>query len=98
MPLRTVRATRYVTPLREGGSMPAVIEADDDGMYVLKFRGAGRAEAMTRPQNAHSDAAGSNATRQFGQRGRGGVTGVGVTSASGSEPATPTKSIRDSPH
>ncbi|HSX64143.1 MAG TPA: HipA family kinase [Pseudoxanthomonas sp.] len=39
---RTVSATRYVTPLREGGSMPAVIEADDDGMYVLKFRGAGQ--------------------------------------------------------
>jgi HipA-like protein len=39
--LRTVRATRYVTPLREGGSLPAIIEADDDGMYVLKFRGAG---------------------------------------------------------
>lgn len=42
MPLRTVTATRYVTPLREGGSLPAVIEADDDGMYVLKFRGAGQ--------------------------------------------------------
>jgi len=42
MPLRTVSATRYVTPLREGGSLPAVIEADDDGMYVLKFRGAGQ--------------------------------------------------------
>jgi hypothetical protein len=41
MPLRTVSATRYVTPLREGGSLPAIIEADDDGMYVLKFRGAG---------------------------------------------------------
>jgi hypothetical protein len=40
--LRTVTATRYVTPLREGGSLPAVIEADDDGMYVLKFRGAGQ--------------------------------------------------------
>ncbi|HRN61645.1 MAG TPA: aminotransferase class I and II [Luteimonas sp.] len=40
--LRTVTATRYVTPLREGGSMPAVVEADDDGMYVLKFRGAGQ--------------------------------------------------------
>src|SRR6476661_10318909 len=39
--LRTVIATRYVTPLREGGSLPAIIEADDDGMYVLKFRGAG---------------------------------------------------------
>ncbi|HEY9068114.1 MAG TPA: HipA family kinase, partial [Burkholderiaceae bacterium] len=42
MALRTVTATRYVTPLREGGSLPAVIEADDDGLYVLKFRGAGQ--------------------------------------------------------
>src|SRR5919108_1240025 len=42
MHLRTVIATRYVTPLREGGSLPAIIEADDDGMYVLKFRGAGQ--------------------------------------------------------
>ena len=42
MRLRTVTATRYVTPLREGGSLPAIIEADDDGMYVLKFRGAGQ--------------------------------------------------------
>ncbi|KRG71744.1 HipA family kinase [Pseudoxanthomonas dokdonensis] len=40
--MRSVTATRYVTPLREGGSLPAVIEADDDGMYVLKFRGAGQ--------------------------------------------------------
>src|SRR5438034_1866053 len=40
--LRTVTATRYITPLREGGSLPAVVEADDDGMYVLKFRGAGQ--------------------------------------------------------
>jgi hypothetical protein len=40
--LRTVSATRYVTPLREGGSLPAIIEADDDGLYVLKFRGAGQ--------------------------------------------------------
>src|SRR4028118_1420654 len=42
MILRTVKATRYVTPLREGGSLPAIIEADDCGMYVLKFRGAGQ--------------------------------------------------------
>lgn len=42
MKLRTVTATRYVTPLREGGSLPAIVEADDDGMYVLKFRGAGQ--------------------------------------------------------
>jgi hypothetical protein len=40
--LRTVAVTRYVTPLREGGSVPAIVEADDDGMYVLKFRGAGQ--------------------------------------------------------
>lgn len=40
--LRTVTANRYVTPLREGGSLPAIVEADDDGIYVLKFRGAGQ--------------------------------------------------------
>ncbi len=43
MPLpRQVLATRYVAPLREGGSLPAIVEADDDGMYVVKFRGAGQ--------------------------------------------------------
>jgi hypothetical protein len=41
-PVRTVTATRYVTPLREGGSMPGLVEADDDGLYVLKFRAAGQ--------------------------------------------------------
>ena len=40
--LRTVAATRYVLPLREGGSLPAIVEADDLGMYVVKFRGAGQ--------------------------------------------------------
>ena len=40
--LRTVNVTRYVTPLREGGSMPAIAEADDGFMYVIKFRGAGQ--------------------------------------------------------
>jgi hypothetical protein len=40
--LRGVTATRYVTPLREGGSLPGLVEADDDGLYVLKFRGAGQ--------------------------------------------------------
>jgi hypothetical protein len=39
--LPTVTATRYVTPLREGGSMPALVEADDDGLYVVKLLGAG---------------------------------------------------------
>src|SRR5437879_5045648 len=42
MRLRTVIASRYVPPLREGGSLPAIVEADDDGLYVLKFRGAGQ--------------------------------------------------------
>ena len=42
--MRTVNVTRYVTPLREGGSLPAIVEADDEGMYVLKFRGAGQGE------------------------------------------------------
>ncbi len=42
MTLRTVATTRYVTPLREGGSLPAIVEADDEGLYVLKFRGAGQ--------------------------------------------------------
>ncbi|MGI8909523.1 MAG: HipA family kinase, partial [Rubrobacteraceae bacterium] len=40
--LRTVAVTRYVAPLREGGSLPAIVEADDLGTYVLKFRGAGQ--------------------------------------------------------
>lgn len=42
MPLRTLTATRYVTALREGGSLPAIVEADDQGLYMLKFRGAGQ--------------------------------------------------------
>lgn len=41
-PLRTVTATRYVQPLREGGSLPAIVEADDGALYVVKFRGAGQ--------------------------------------------------------
>src|SRR6478752_5890678 len=40
--LRTANATRYVVPLREGGSLPAIVEADDLGLYVVKFRGAGQ--------------------------------------------------------
>ena len=40
--LRQLTATRYVTPLREGGSLPGVVEADDEGTYVVKFRGAGQ--------------------------------------------------------
>src|SRR5690606_34319238 len=40
--MRTVSATRYVAPLREGGSLPVIVEADDAGMYVRKLRGAGQ--------------------------------------------------------
>lgn len=40
--LRTIKATRYVVPLREGGSLPAIVEGDDLGLYVVKFRGAGQ--------------------------------------------------------
>jgi HipA-like kinase len=40
--LRPVAAIRYVTALREGGSLPGLVEADDDGLYVVKFRGAGQ--------------------------------------------------------
>ena len=40
--LRTVAATRYVTPLREGGSLPGLVEADDAGLYVVKFQAAGQ--------------------------------------------------------
>ena len=42
--VRTVNVTRYVTPLREGGSLPAIVEADDQFLYVLKFRGAGQGQ------------------------------------------------------
>src|ERR1041384_4038689 len=42
MTLRTLQVARYVTPLREGGSLPAIVEANDQGLYVLKFRGAGQ--------------------------------------------------------
>ena len=38
--LRSVRATKYLTPFREGGSLPGLVEADDDGLYVVKFYGA----------------------------------------------------------
>ncbi len=57
--LRTVRCLRYITPLREGGSLPAIVEADDDGMYVVKFRGAGQgpkaltAEVIASPRVSH---------------------------------------------
>lgn len=45
-PLRTVRVTRYLQPLKQGGSVPALVEADDDGTYVVKLRGAGQGEKV----------------------------------------------------
>jgi hypothetical protein len=46
MSVRTVHVDRYITPLREGGSLPAIVEADDQGLYVLKFRGAGQGKKV----------------------------------------------------
>lgn len=40
--IRTVNVIQYLQPLREGGSLPAIVKADDDFLYVLKFRGAGQ--------------------------------------------------------
>ena len=54
MELRTVNVTRYIMPLREGGSLPALAEADDSFKYVVKFRGAGhgtKALIWTRPSD-----------------------------------------------
>ena len=45
--LRLVRATKYVTPFREGGSLPGLVEADDDGLYVVKFRARRRGPARS---------------------------------------------------
>lgn len=46
MELRTVNVIRYITPLREGGSLPALAEADDGFKYVVKFRGSGHGTKM----------------------------------------------------
>lgn len=46
MNIRKLHVDRYVTPLREGGSLPAIVEGDDQGLYVLKFRGAGQGKKV----------------------------------------------------
>ena len=61
--VRTIRVTRYVTPLREGGSLPAIVEADDDGMYVLKFRGAGQGAKALIAELSAGRSAGRSACR-----------------------------------
>ena len=65
--LPEVAATRYVTALREGGSMPGLVEADDDGLYVLKFRGAGQGPMRSSPR---SSSASSPAPSASGAAGR----------------------------
>ena len=61
--IRTVHVTRYITPLREGGSMPAIAEADDGFMYALKFRGAGQG-----PKALIADLIGAEIARVLGLR------------------------------
>jgi hypothetical protein len=61
--LRTVQVTRYVTPLREGGSLPAIAEADDGFLYVLKFHGAGQG-----PKALIADLLGAEIARVLGLR------------------------------
>ena len=63
MELREVHITRYVTPLREGGSLPAIAEADDAFLYVLKFRGAGQG-----PKALVADLIGGEIARKLGLR------------------------------
>jgi hypothetical protein len=61
--LRTVLATRYVTPLREGGSLPGLMEANDLGTYVVKFRGAGQGRRRSSPRSSARDWPGNSACR-----------------------------------
>lgn len=61
--LRTVQMTRYITPLREGGSLPAIVEADDGFTYALKFRGAGQG-----PKALIADLIGGEMARLLGLR------------------------------
>ena len=61
--LEHVTVTRYVTPLREGGSLPAVVEADNLGTYVMKFRGAGQG-----PKALVAEIIGGELARRLGLR------------------------------
>jgi hypothetical protein len=61
--IRQVRVTRYITPLREGGSLPAIAEADDGFLYVLKFRGAGQG-----PKSLVAELIGGEIARALGLR------------------------------
>ena len=61
--IRSVNVTRYITPLREGGSLPAIAEADDGFLYVLKFRGAGQG-----PKSLIAELIGGEIARKLGLR------------------------------
>jgi hypothetical protein len=61
--IRQVNVTRYITPLREGGSLPAIAEADDNFLYVLKFRGAGQG-----PKSLIAELLGGEIARALGLR------------------------------
>lgn len=61
--LRTVNVIRYITPLREGGSLPALAEADDEFLYVLKFRGSGQG-----PKSLIAELIGGELARALGLR------------------------------
>src|SRR5882757_6516823 len=61
--IRKVQVTRYITPLREGGSLPAIAEADDGFLYVIKFRGAGQG-----PKSLIAELIGGEIARALGLR------------------------------
>src|SRR5450432_1066242 len=61
--IRKVHVTRYITPLREGGSLPAIAEADDGFLYVIKFRGAGQG-----PKSLIAELIGGEIARTLGLR------------------------------
>jgi len=59
--LEHVTVTRYVTPLREGGSLPAIVEADNLGTYVMKFRGVGQGPLALSPRSSRANSRAASA-------------------------------------
>lgn len=68
MELRTVNVPRYIMPLREGGSLPALAEADDSFKYVVKFRGAGHGTKALIAELIGGEVAADNFRKQYGRR------------------------------
>src|SRR3954462_15479985 len=85
--LRRVSALRYVLPLREGGSLPCLVEADDLGTYVVKFRGAGQGTRALVAEGIVGELAGGRAPRAREQ--------VVVSRARGRAPAEPDQEVQD---